>query len=115
MDFSQFVSALPATDLSQLYDSPWTCQAVLRSLPPISELTRGTRTPRPVRSPGPRTSTHLFFSGPLKHSSPERRARGAHGVLATASAHQHTHGLLRGYGGRLRALNRGAAQQALAR
>lgn len=37
MDFSQYLITLPADQLTRLYDSPWTCQAVLRSLPPLSQ------------------------------------------------------------------------------
>lgn len=37
MDFSQYLNSLPANQLSALYESPWTCQAVLRSLPPLAQ------------------------------------------------------------------------------
>ena len=37
MDFNQYLTTLPADQLTRLYDSPWTCQAVLRSLPPLSQ------------------------------------------------------------------------------
>ena len=37
MDFSQYLNSLPSDQLSALYESPWTCQAVLRSLPPLAQ------------------------------------------------------------------------------
>jgi transcription initiation factor TFIIH subunit 4 len=37
MDFSAYLSTLPQEQLTYLYDSPWTCQAVLRSLPPLPQ------------------------------------------------------------------------------
>lgn len=37
MDFSTYLETLPSTELSSLYSSPWTCQAVLRSLPAMSQ------------------------------------------------------------------------------
>ncbi|CAM6085516.1 unnamed protein product [Calypogeia fissa] len=36
-NFMDMVAALPAAKLDDLYDSPWTCQAVVRSLPPLSK------------------------------------------------------------------------------
>jgi transcription initiation factor TFIIH subunit 4 len=37
MDFSAYLMTLPQEQLQRLYDSPWTCQAVLRSLPPLPQ------------------------------------------------------------------------------
>lgn len=37
MDFSTYLETLPSTELASLYSSPWTCQAVLRSLPSIPQ------------------------------------------------------------------------------
>lgn len=37
MDFSQYLNSLPSDQLSALYESPWTCQAVLRSLPALAQ------------------------------------------------------------------------------
>ena len=37
MDFSAYLSELGSEQLDRLYDSPWTCQAVLRSLPPLCQ------------------------------------------------------------------------------
>lgn len=37
MDFSAYLTTLPRDQLTYLYDSPWTCQAVLRSLPPLPQ------------------------------------------------------------------------------
>lgn len=37
MDFSAYLSQLGSEQLDRLYDSPWTCQAVLRSLPPLCQ------------------------------------------------------------------------------
>ena len=37
MDFSAYLTTLPPDQLTHLYDGPWTCQAVLRSLPPLHQ------------------------------------------------------------------------------
>ena len=37
MDFNAYLTTLPPEQLTSLYDSPWTCQAVLRSLPPLAQ------------------------------------------------------------------------------
>jgi hypothetical protein len=37
MDFSKYLSSLDEKQLPVLYDSPWTCQAVLRSLQPLAQ------------------------------------------------------------------------------
>ncbi|KAL2619942.1 hypothetical protein R1flu_000147 [Riccia fluitans] len=36
-NFMEMVAALPAAKLDDLYESPWTCQAVVRSLPPLAK------------------------------------------------------------------------------
>ncbi|BBN14722.1 transcription initiation factor TFIIH subunit 4 [Marchantia polymorpha subsp. ruderalis] len=36
-NFMEMVAALPAAKLDELYGSPWTCQAVVRSLPPLAK------------------------------------------------------------------------------
>ncbi|GBG87119.1 hypothetical protein CBR_g44575 [Chara braunii] len=38
MDFMDYLASLPAGKLDGLYESLWTCQAVLRSLPPLGKL-----------------------------------------------------------------------------
>ena len=38
MDLVGYLEALPRVAISRLYTSPWTCQAVLRGLPPIAKL-----------------------------------------------------------------------------
>jgi transcription initiation factor TFIIH subunit 4 len=35
--FMDYMATLPAAKMDQLYDSAWTCQAVLRSLPPLAK------------------------------------------------------------------------------
>jgi len=35
--FMDYMATLPAAKMDQLYDSVWTCQAVLRSLPPLAK------------------------------------------------------------------------------
>ena len=37
MDLASFLESLPALKLDALYESPWTCRAVLRSLPPLAK------------------------------------------------------------------------------
>jgi transcription initiation factor TFIIH subunit 4 len=37
MDLITYLEALPPVKLSRLYDSPFTCLAVLRSLPPLAK------------------------------------------------------------------------------
>lgn len=37
MDLSTYVAQLPAEQRASLYDSHWTCQALLRSLPPVAQ------------------------------------------------------------------------------
>lgn len=37
MNLFTYLESLPASRLAQLYESSWTCQAVLRSLPPIGK------------------------------------------------------------------------------
>jgi hypothetical protein len=37
MDFTEYLQDLPVEQLKRLYDSPWTCQAVLRSLPSLCQ------------------------------------------------------------------------------
>lgn len=37
MNLFTYLESLPASRLAQLYESSWTCQAVLRSLPPIAK------------------------------------------------------------------------------
>ncbi len=38
MNLITYLESLPPERLAQLYESSWTCQAVLRSLPPIAKL-----------------------------------------------------------------------------
>jgi transcription initiation factor TFIIH subunit 4 len=37
MEFSRYLNGLPFEQLAVLYESPWTCLAVLRSLPSLSQ------------------------------------------------------------------------------
>eukprot|EP00897_Mesotaenium_endlicherianum_P003506 jgi/Mesen1/3183/ME000184S02247 len=37
MSFIDYLASLPAVKLDKLYESHWTCQAVLRSLPPVAK------------------------------------------------------------------------------
>jgi Transcription factor Tfb2 len=37
MDFSKYLGTLPLEELTTLYSSPWTCQAVLRTLEPLAQ------------------------------------------------------------------------------
>lgn len=37
MDFVTYLEALPPISISKLYSSEWTCQAVLRGLPPLAK------------------------------------------------------------------------------
>jgi transcription initiation factor TFIIH subunit 4 len=37
MDFTAYLQDLPREQLDHLYNSPWTCQAVLRALPPLCQ------------------------------------------------------------------------------
>lgn len=37
MDLVSYLEDLPPDRLARLYDSPYTCQAVLRSLPPLAK------------------------------------------------------------------------------
>ena len=38
MDLVGYLETLPKAAVSSLYTSPWTCQAVLRGLPPLAKL-----------------------------------------------------------------------------
>lgn len=37
MDLASYLASLPRPKLDALYESPWTCRAVLRSLPPLAK------------------------------------------------------------------------------
>ena len=37
MDLASYLASLPRLKLDALYESPWTCRAVLRSLPPLAK------------------------------------------------------------------------------
>ena len=37
MDLASYLASLPRPQLDALYESPWTCRAVLRSLPPLAK------------------------------------------------------------------------------
>ena len=37
MDLPSYLASLPRLKLDALYESPWTCRAVLRSLPPLAK------------------------------------------------------------------------------
>ena len=38
MDLVSYLETLPQTAVKQLYTSSWTCQAVLKGLPPLAKL-----------------------------------------------------------------------------
>lgn len=37
MDLASYLATLPRPKLDALYENPWTCRAVLRSLPPLAK------------------------------------------------------------------------------